>query len=179
MKITEENFIEELKCKNEEALEYVIRYYGWIIKSIVRKQLYNLQSYHEECINDVLMGIWNNISQFDSRRNHFGNWVAGISKYKTFDYMRKYLRDLDNKEIDVLEEITVQEDVYGLEQGENYDYILVYLNERDRDLFKRLYIEEQTMKEVEEQTGMKTEVIYNRVSRGKRKIREIFQGIGR
>lgn len=179
MKITEENFIEELKYKNEEALEYVIMQYGWIIKSIVRKQLYNLQSYHGECINDILMGIWKNIEQFDSNRNHFSNWVAGISKYKAFDYMRKYLRDLDNREIGELEEVAVQEEVYSIEEGEKIEYILAHLNERDRDLFKRLYVEEQTMKEVAKQTGMKTEVIYNRISRGKQKIRELFQGIGR
>lgn len=177
MKITEENFIEELKYKNEEALEYVIKQYGWIIKAIVTKQLYNLQSYHEECINDILMGIWNNINQFDLRRNNFSNWVAGISKYKTFDYMRKYLRDLENRSLDELDEILVQEEKYGVE--ENFDYILAYLNERDRDLFKRLYIEEQSMKEITEQTGMKASIIYNRVSRGKRKIKELFQGIGR
>ena len=122
MKITEENFIEELKHKNEEALEYVIKQYGWIIKAIVRKQLYNLQGYHEECINDILMGIWNNINQFDSRRNNFSNWVAGISKYKTFDYMRKYLRDLENKELDKLGEMLVQEEQHEIE--EDYEYIL-------------------------------------------------------
>lgn len=179
MKITEENFIEELRHKNEKALEYVIREYGWIIKFVVRKQLYNLQSYHEECINDVLMGIWNNIEQFDSKRNHFSNWVAGISKYKAFDYMRKYLRDLENRRIDELEEIAVQGEMHGIEEGGSFEYILEYLNERDRDLFKRLYIEEQTMKEVAEQTGIKSEVIYNRVSRGKRKIRELFQAMRR
>ena len=39
MKIKEENFILELRRKNEKALDYVIDNYGWIIKSIVRKHL--------------------------------------------------------------------------------------------------------------------------------------------
>lgn len=179
MKITEENFIEQLKHKNEEALEYVITQYGWIIKSIVRKQLCNLQSYHEECVNDILMGVWNNIGQFDPTKNHFSNWIAGISKYKTFDYMRKYLKDLEHQGIEELEEAGAQEETYEIGEGEEFDYLLVHLNEKDRDLFKRLYVEGQTMKEVADQTGMKAEVIYNRVSRGKRKLRELFQGIGR
>ncbi|MDR0879612.1 MAG: hypothetical protein LBN09_02795 [Clostridioides sp.] len=50
MKITEENFIAELKRRNEKALYYVIDEYGWIIKSTARNQLYNLLSYQEECL---------------------------------------------------------------------------------------------------------------------------------
>ena len=41
MKINEENFIIQLRRKNEKALDYVIDNYGWIIKSIVKKHLYN------------------------------------------------------------------------------------------------------------------------------------------
>ena len=65
MKIDEENLIIQLRKKNEKALDYVIDNYGWVIKSIVFKHLYNLKSVQDECINDVLLGIWNNIGSFD------------------------------------------------------------------------------------------------------------------
>ena len=84
MKINEENFIIQLRKRNENALDYVIDNYGWIIKSIVKKHLYNLQSVQDECINDVLMGIWNNITTFDENKSEFKNWVAGIAKFKYF-----------------------------------------------------------------------------------------------
>ena len=35
LKITEDNFIEELKYKNEDALYYFIENYGWIIKTVM------------------------------------------------------------------------------------------------------------------------------------------------
>ena len=66
MKINEENFLKQLRRRNEQALDYVIDNYGWIIKSVVKKHLYNLQSVQNECINDVLLGLWNNIDKFDS-----------------------------------------------------------------------------------------------------------------
>lgn len=180
MKISEENFVVELKHKNEKALEYVLVQYGWIIKSIVKKNMYNLERYHEECINDILLGIWNNISQFDEERSSFSNWVAGISKYKSFDYMRKYLRDLEHKNIDDLEEVaSSQDEISQIDEEEDFEHILACLNNKDKDLFRRLYIEEQGMDEITKQTGMKAEVIYNRVSRGKRKIRELFNFVGR
>ncbi|KAJ53721.1 RNA polymerase sigma-70 factor [Clostridium tetanomorphum DSM 665] len=43
MKINEENFIRYLKKKNEKALDYIIDVYGGLIKSIVKKHLYNLE----------------------------------------------------------------------------------------------------------------------------------------
>ena len=53
MKINEENFLKQLRRRNEQALDYVIDNYGWIIKSVVKKHLYNLQSVQDECINKV------------------------------------------------------------------------------------------------------------------------------
>ena len=64
MKVNENNYIRELRNRNEKALDYIIDNYGWIIKSIVKKHLYNLHSVQEECINDILLGIWNNIREF-------------------------------------------------------------------------------------------------------------------
>ncbi|MGL5348579.1 MAG: hypothetical protein ACRDA3_14620 [Peptostreptococcaceae bacterium] len=36
MKVNENNFIEQLKRKNEKALVYVIDNYGWIINSSIK-----------------------------------------------------------------------------------------------------------------------------------------------
>jgi len=90
MKINEENFLNQLKKKNEKALDYVIDTYGWIIKSVIKKHLYNLQSVQDECINDVLLGLWNNIDKFDENKSEFKNWIAGIAKFKAIDYSLKF-----------------------------------------------------------------------------------------
>ncbi|MGF7186815.1 DNA-directed RNA polymerase specialized sigma24 family protein [Desulfitispora alkaliphila] len=71
---------------------YVIDNYGGLIKSIVGKHLYNLQHLHEECLDDVLLAVWDNIDSFYPEKNSFKNWVAAIAKYKSIDYKRKYLK---------------------------------------------------------------------------------------
>ena len=48
------------------------------------------------------------------------------------------------------------------------------LKPQDKDLFLRLYVEEQDMEEISRDTGMSRPVIYNHLSRGKRKIRKLF-----
>lgn len=178
MKITEENFILKLKQRDERALEYVIDNYGWIIKSIVKKSLYNLDGYQEECINDILLGIWNNIESFDESKSTFKNWVGGISKYKTIDYRRKYLKHLYNENIDDLNiktEDNSHKELIENELSNDMQSILSHLKEKDRELFLKLYVEEKDIDSISEETGMHRDVIYNRVSRGKRKLKDIFK----
>lgn len=177
MKINEENFLNQLKKKNEKALDYVIDTYGWIIKSVIKKHLYNLQSVQDECINDVLLGLWNNIDKFDENKSEFKNWIAGIAKFKAIDYKRKYLRELDNENVDDLN-ITVDDSTHELLKNElslEMQEMMNSLNERDRELFYKLYVEEIEVDKVSQETGIKRDVIYNRVSRAKKKLRDIFK----
>lgn len=177
MKINEENFLDQLKTKNEKALDYVIDTYGWIIKSVIKKHLYNLQSVQDECINDVLLGLWNNIDKFDENKSEFKNWIAGIAKFKAIDYKRKYLRELDNENVDDLN-ITVDDSINELLKNElslEMQEMMNSLEEKDRELFYKLYVEEIEVDKVSQETGIKRDVIYNRVSRAKKKLRDIFK----
>ncbi|WP_045143683.1 sigma-70 family RNA polymerase sigma factor [Clostridium butyricum] len=177
MKINEENFLNQLKKKNEKALDYVIDTYGWIIKSVIKKHLYNLQSVQDECINDVLLGLWNNIDKFDENKSEFKNWIAGIAKFKAIDYKRKYLRELDNENVDDLN-ITVDDSIHELLKNElslEMQEMMNSLKEKDRELFYKLYVEEIEVDKVSQETGIKRDVIYNRVSRAKKKLRDILK----
>ncbi|WP_252225858.1 sigma-70 family RNA polymerase sigma factor [Clostridium sp. ZBS2] len=178
MKIKEGNFIFELKKKNEKALDYVIDNYGWIIKSIVKKHLYNLKSTQDECINDILLGIWNNIESFDENKGDFKNWVAGIAKFKCIDYKRKYLKGLEYENIDDLNISTpdnVHEEIVKSELESDIEEMLSCLKEKDRDLFYKLYVDEKDISDITKEMGIKREVVYNRLSRGKKKIQKIFK----
>lgn len=177
MKINEENFIQQLRKKNEKALDYVIDNYEWIIKSIVRKHLYNLKNVQEECINDILLGIWNNINSFDENKNEFKNWMAGIAKFKVIDYKRKYLKEAGYENIDNLNIHIPDNTLEGIikkELDEEINEMLSCLKEKDRELFYKLYIEEKEIKDISFETGLKREVIYNRLTRGKKKLQKIL-----
>ena len=177
MKINEDNFVEQLKFRNEKALEYVIDNYGRIVKSIVKKHLFSLQDYQEECINDVFLAVWENIESYRPMRSSFVNWIAGIARYKAIDYKRKYLKRIQTEN---LEDVTAGEEdreqmkMIEEELSEEMEEMLSCLSPEDRELFMKLYVEEMEPEEVSRQTGMKKDVIYNRVSRGRRKIRKLF-----
>ena len=175
MKITEENFIEQLKKGNEKALDYVIDNYAWILKTVIKKHLFNLPNYYEECMNDCLMGIWENICYYDPKKSSFKNWVGGIAKYKSLNYVRKYLKDLENENIENIilpAEDNALKEILENEISTETEKMLKSLSEEDRGIFIKLYLEDKNMDEVSFDTGLAKPVIYNRLSRGKKKMRE-------
>ena len=73
MKITEKNYIQQLQLHNEEALIYVIDMYGGLLKAVIRKHLFTMPHKQEECMNDVLLSIWEHAASFDDKKNSFKN----------------------------------------------------------------------------------------------------------
>ena len=177
MKINEDNFVRQLKLGNEKALLYVMEQYGGIIKSVIYKHLYDFPHLREECMNDVFLGIWHNIGDFDGSRNSFKNWAAGIARFKSIDYLRKYQSELAQIGF---EEVSVSKEdenlLFLLDEtlSEQTSELLSCLKPSDRELFTRLYVDEQSMDEISQQTGVEKSVLYNRLSRGKKKIRDLF-----
>ncbi len=177
MRIGKYNFIQQLKLRNENALMYVIDEYGGLIMSVIRKHLFGLPERQEECFDDVLLKIWQNISDFDESKNTFKNWSAAIAKYRAIDYLRQYQKEPVT--VDIEDAVIAREDrlltkLIDREISKEAEAMLSCLTPSDRELFMKLYVEEQSMEEISRETGMKKDVIYNRLSRGKKKIRKQY-----
>jgi len=130
-------------------------------------------------MNDCLLAIWNNIDCFDPERNDFKNWIGGIARYKSIDYVRKYLRDLEKEDIEKMV-IPVEDDslrkVLTKEFEEEVERLINSLPEQTRHIFRQLFFEEKDLDELAQVTGLSKAVLYNRISRGKRKLRELRGG---
>lgn len=162
--------IKYIKKKKEKGMELLIDNYRGIITAIVRRHLGVLTNYEEECVDDVLMSIWDNIKSFDSSKNTFKNWICAISKYKAIDYKKKYLSKIEY--VDMSEEIYyIDEELLKSEMEEEINDILSYLNESDRRLFKEHYLKGEPLEEIAIKNNTKVSNLYNRLSRGK-KIRQ-------
>lgn len=166
-----------IKKRNEKGMELLINEYASLIKAVVKKHLYNLPQYHEECINDVYFGIWNNIESFDKEKNILKNWIAAITKYKAIDYKRKYLKTLEHMDITELEiesDFSIEKELLKNELEYETEEILKYLSVFDKQLFIKLFVKEESVTEVSEEFNIKPSALYNRISRGKSKLKSIF-----
>lgn len=147
-----------IKKRNEKGMELLINEYAPLIKAIVKKYLYNLPQYHEECINDIYLGIWNNIASFNKKKNILKNWIAAITKYKAIDYKRKYLKTLEHidiSELDIESDFTVEKEALKNELEYDIEEILKNLNQLDKQLFIKLFVKEESIKEISEELNIK------------------------
>lgn len=162
-----------IKNKKEEGLRLLIDNYGDYINTIVKNNLKELSYHHDECINDILLAIWKNIHSFDSKKNTLRNWIGVISKYKTIDYKRKYLKqNIDeglNNEI-----LVIDKNLLKIEIEEEIEGLLSCLKPKDKKVFQEYYIEELDIDTIAENLQTKPFNIYSRLSRGKKKLREIY-----
>lgn len=169
MIINEENFIKELICRNQRAVEYVIDEYGGLIKSVVLKNLGGLEMYTDECINDILLAVWNNADKFDSAKNSFKNWLCAVAKYKCIDYRRRYA---DYVSYDNIDDMELADNRNCFEKAEaDFNELLSCLSEEDRRLFYRKYILGETVGEIAAREGKNTQSVYTRLSRGRRRLK--------
>ena len=90
--------IDRIKKKDETSLIDLI--YRASYKILNNKEL------SEECLNLVLMKIWEGIEFYNKDEGLFKNWIYTLSKYTAIDIMRKEIKYIkntlelkDNKEV--------------------------------------------------------------------------------
>ena len=119
------------------------------------------------------------IGYYDEKKSSFANWAAGIARYKAVDYLRKYYKNASYENIDDLD---IPQNDKGLEEivereiSDELEQMLGCLGEQDKEIFLKLYMEEKDMEQVSQETGLSKNVIYNRISRGRRKIQKEYPG---
>lgn len=177
MKINDHNFIKELRRGNERALDYVIDTYGGLIYAVVRKQLSALPDVQQECVNDVLLAIWQHCDSFDASRSTFTNWLAGICRYKAIDCRRKWLSHQQAQPLETAEWVADEKSHAALleqELFEETETMLQCLKPEDQMLFRRLYLEGYSVDEVAEDLGVRRSNVYNRLSRARSRMRKQY-----
>ena len=119
--------------------------------------------------------MWDHIDSFDPKRSTFQNWLAGVCRFKALTYVRKYI---DASKEDLVEQMpdwedeAAQREFLRREYEEEAGQILSYLKEEDAEIFRLVYLEELTMDEVARRMNMSKTVIYGRISRGKKHLRQ-------
>lgn len=173
--------IKYIKRKNERGLEMLVDNYGGFITAVIRRYLFQGNNHEEECMDDVLLAIWNNIDKFHPDKNSFKNWIGSVTKYKVIDYNRKFVRspkeEITEELSHFVDENFVEDNLLQRELREELETLLSNLKPQDKELFISYYLEEMKVEAISEETGLKTQTIYNRLSRGRAKLKGLFGSI--
>lgn len=132
----------------------------------------------------MFFAVWEHADSYRSDKNPFSNWIAGVARLKALDCKRRYARHLleigwedAGKETTArgqADERTPELSVLENEISEETREMLSCLKPADRELFWKLYVEEEDLDTVSRSTGMSKSIIYNHLSRGKKKLRNLY-----
>lgn len=173
MQITEENLVEQLKMKDEEALTYLVETHGGLFNAIIRRYLQGNQSDIEECLSDVLVAIWFHIESFDPAKNEFRQWAAAVAKYRAIDYLRKTAKANEHRSRFELDEArvakeAVQQPLFDMET------LLKGLSPVEKEIFEKYYVEGVPSKEIAVDFKANESWVHNKLSRGRKKLKTIL-----
>lgn len=179
MKANEHNFVELIRKRREEGILYVIETYGGLLKSIVRKRLFYWPDRIDECMNDIFLGIWQNIESFDPDKGSFANWAAGVARLEAIDVLRKLRREPQSVSLEDAENEFPQEDstfqkIAEQELSRETEEILGCLPPKDQELFRRIFLLEEEPEAAGNALGISRDNVYVRIFRGKRRIQRKF-----
>jgi len=174
MRSNEYNFIQRLQQQKEDALEYIVDTYLPLIKGVTYKVLSPLENdgVIEECMNDILLSIWNHSTTFHGDTTDFRKWICAIAKFKAIDYYRKNSKtqtfsaiDTDlNADISAEDELIVREDKTELIA------LINLLDSVDRDIFIMKYFLGLKTEDISTKLDLTRASIDNRIYRGKKKL---------
>ncbi|MDD7795874.1 sigma-70 family RNA polymerase sigma factor [Clostridium sp. 'White wine YQ'] len=173
--VNEEKLIKGILRKDKECLSKLMNIYGNLVYYIAKNILKEAHEKEciEECYNDVFTAIWFNIDCFNKEKGSFKSWLISVTKYKALDIKRKNLRHSSN--IEYMDEVSNEEN-HELERIENIELInelLSNLEEKDKLIIIKRYLDGVPIKEIGESLGYSEEYIYTRISRAKKKIQKI------
>lgn len=169
--MNEKKIIQGIKNRDEKSLRAFIDSYGPVMKASIYKVLTFNENVRMEVLNDSVLAVWDNIDSFDPSRSSFKNRCAGVARYKAIDALRKEIRH-KSVDLDEVSPYLSTDDDISIDETEE---ILKVLDEKDREIFRKLFLEGYSYDDLAKVYDMSKAGLYNRVARGKKKIKEEIQ----
>ncbi|MDT2757868.1 sigma-70 family RNA polymerase sigma factor [Enterococcus asini] len=172
----EDELITQLKKRDFAGLENLIAEYGEAILRTIHAILKESheQSEWEMVENEVFYGIWEKINTYDSKKASFTTWVLMIARSKAIDKKRMLQRDLKNDE---LSDQSIRQIAYAVADPlaqEEFLELVDCLSKEDQHIFLLYYFYQESPADIADLLGINQGVIYNRLSRGRSKLKEVL-----
>lgn len=167
----DEEIIERIKKKDYAGLEELLAVYG---DSMLRTIHSVLSQPHEvserqDVANEVFYEVWQNIAAYQPERSRLITWLLLISRSRAIDHKRKLnKRSLEEKPVDE-QELAIEESPLTKETFLGFIEDLEALDQR---IFLLYYFYQESPETIAEQTDLNVSAIYNRLSRGRKRLKE-------
>ena len=167
----DEEIIERIKKKDYAGLEELLAVYG---DSMLRTIHSVLSQPHEvserqDVANEVFYEVWQKIAAYQPERSRLITWLLLISRSRAIDHKRKLnKRSLEEKPVDE-QELAIEESPLT---KETFFFFIEDLEALDQRIFLLYYFYQESPETIAEQTDLNVSAIYNRLSRGRKRLKE-------
>lgn len=177
--MSDEDIVSRIINRDETSIQDLINSYGKLIFGVIEKTLIygHYRDEVDELFNEVIFKLWNNIKYFDVRRK-LSSYIISVAKFTAIDYVRKYGKETLNLEIkEEILDLVGSEDKYNiLNEKEEFLNLIEPLKVIDKNIFLRRYYFSEDIIEIAKALNVTSDYINNRLSRGRKKLRERLGG---
>ena len=175
-KINDTEIIKMLFERNEKALEIIQEQFGKLIRRI-SMNIFNNIEYANECLNDVLLDVWNSIPPTSPLS--VASYVCMLSRRRTIDVLRKENADkrksTDYKSVEI-ELAAIDDGLDDLIDSVNITQILnVFLADisvTNREIFISRYYDFESIKSISTRLHMTENSVNTRLTRMREKLKK-------
>ena len=179
----EQEIINFIKNKTENAQELFLQQYRPLIRYIVTPFLHNDQDI-EECINDTVLKVCEKIDSFDSQKGSWNAWITTIARNTALNKARTY-KSKDNTVISLESESLI--DIPSSEPSpeeiiiRNEKQALVIkaignLSAQEKVIFYRRYYYQQSIMQIAAELGMTERSAEGKLYRIRKKLQDMIGG---
>ena len=169
----EEKLLMRLKNRKRNAIDEAIEVYTPYLSTVLYNMLGNRLPKEdiEEILSDVFVTLWKNADTIDLEKGTLRAYLAAVARNFALKKLNKQ-RDYTS-----LDEIELPDEAAVLEENTADSVVwdaVMSLGEPDNEIFVRYYKFGEKIREIAKATGVNPSTVKTKLSRGKRKLKEIL-----
>ena len=183
---TDAELMERIQCRDERALETLIKRFQALVRSVVERMIPNDQD-ASDVVEEVFLGIWKQAANFDSLKGNPIGWIVTIARRRAIDRARhrqaceraelrfKVFTDTGTSQFagDDVEKSAIKSEMAGIFQN-----LLSALPPAQSAAVRMAFYRGLSHREIARETGIPLGTIKTRLELGVKKLREAVSSIG-
>ena len=171
----DKKLLELIKKHPNRGMKLLMNEYGGLVFYVVQKRLVNNMNDIEECVSDVFIDFYSNINSVDLNKGSIKAFLVTIATRRAID---TYRRNSVHREVYSLDEEHSFIEYMLPDANNNPEELAIQKNDEDRllqaveslgepdsQILYRRYFMQQSVKEIAETLGMKSNSVSKRITR--------------
>lgn len=185
----DKKLLELIKKHPNRGMNLLMNEYGGLVFYVVQKRLQNNMNDIEECVSDVFIDFYSNINSVDLNKGSIKAFLVTIATRRAID---TYRRNSVYREVYSLDDEDSYIEYMLLKENNNPEELAIQKNDEDRllqaveglgepdsQILYRRYFVQQSVKEIAETLGMKSNSVSKRITRALSVLEERLGESGR